>query len=142
MSSSTVGIVFLVLFCVFVAYLVLGSIVRCRRGLNHFPEMLPHYVLWCQVAYYIVLLFTCGKIRLFYPSSSYMGFGSSGGVGLGHLRQSDLVVLPSRPDSGLGAGGMGGAAPVDRFAAVMKEEELDEFDMEAALNPAEIVVVY
>eukprot|EP00796_Vickermania_ingenoplastis_P007435 gene7435-5234_t len=130
-----IGVFFLVLLLGFVSYLIVGSLVRFNRGLRSCPAMLPHYQIWCRVLLVVVLVLTCGRIRLFRNVSgagnSSFHFGQEySGV------QGGVVVLPNPP----GAAGEHGEQ--HRFAAVMQEEDLDEFDMDAALNPAEIVVVY
>lgn len=113
MHPAAIGLVFVV--GALVVYFAVGTLVRYRSGLRHFPEVLPNYTLWRRIGHAIrngfLFVVSCGR----YTSSSSM-------------TANDIGVLPSKPRRDMGF-------------EELPPDEFDEFDDEAAMQPAPVVVV-
>jgi hypothetical protein len=81
MTLTGVAVFLVVAACILLAYFLVGSLVRYRKGLRSFPEVLPNYTFWRRIAYLarngFYFLVSCGKYA---PPVA-----------------ADIAVLPSKP---------------------------------------------
>lgn len=100
-------------------YFVIGIAVRYHSGLHHCPEVLPNYRLWCGILDFCARVATCGRWRVSFDRSN---------------RASGIAVLPSRPGVAASARGV-------QFELLASDAD-DDYDVNRAMQPAEVVVKY
>lgn len=112
MAPPAAGVVLVVAVCLLGVYFAVGTLVRYRKGLRHCPEVLPNFTFWRRLWY---------ALR---DGVCYI-------VTCGKHRPSqpqDAAVLPSKPRRDFG------------FEEL--PDDGDDFDDDAAMQPAVVVVRY
>jgi hypothetical protein len=111
--------VLIVVVCALALYFCIGSAVRYHSGLHHCPEVLPNYRFWCGVLSFLARLATCGRWRLSLDRSNHA---------------NTMSALPSRPGATTSARGV-------HFELLASDAE-EDYDINRAMQPAEVVVKY
>ncbi|CAG9574555.1 hypothetical predicted transmembrane protein [Leishmania major strain Friedlin] len=112
-------IALIVMGCLSTLYLVIGIAVRYHSGLHHCPEVLPNYRFWCSILNVFLRVATCGRCRVSMDRSN---------------RASGIFVLPSRPGAA--------ASPRRVQFELLASDADDNYDINRAMQPAEVVVKY
>ncbi|KAK7194177.1 hypothetical protein NESM_000331600 [Novymonas esmeraldas] len=117
MNGWLIGLI--VVGCIGALYFIIGIAVRYHSGLHHCPEVLPNYRVWCSFVNVMARVVTCGRWRVSVDRNT---------------RATGISVLPSRPGAAASARGV-------QFELLASDAD-DDYDMNRAMQPAEVVVKY
>ncbi|GET88926.1 hypothetical predicted transmembrane protein [Leishmania tarentolae] len=112
-------IALVVIVCLSTLYFIIGIAVRYHSGLHQCPQVLPNYRFWCGLLNLFLRVVTCGRCRVSFDRSS---------------RADGVFVLPSRP-------GTAASSRRVQFELLASDAD-DDYDINRAMQPAEVVVKY